>query len=228
MKKTLLPALVTALLGFFTPWVQAAVPSPSKSQSLEFLSGLKDQNVSRLKEIDAALTQKIARLNSPKGQPALESDIDHLRHLKKEHMLRQLFLNRLSLQVDSKYNGQDMKQFLSAALANMADIDVKSSDSQSMWKFLNDLKIVINQLPSQSNNILSFVEGYMKSSPIENPMSPDDFYASMNYYNGSESAKAHGVSRGKVGEIADHRLSELKAEGLLPSTTATPAIPEQR
>jgi len=176
-----------------------------KSDSLRFLQDLRNENVKRLKEIDQTLNRKIDETT----QDTLESEVSKLRLAKREHVMRQEFLDRLILQVDTKFGGGDLRAFLERALTDMAKIDVSSATDTGLWKFMKYAADAVRRLPEKKENILAFLEGYMTKS-VSNPMLPQEYMASRNYTNGAKSEQGSPLNREDVGAIADRRLQELE------------------
>lgn len=184
-----------------------------KSDSLRFLRDLRSENVKRLKEIDQTLSRKIEE----SAGDNLEKEVSTLRAAKREHSMRQEFLDRLILQVDTKFSGGDLRAFLERALTDMAKIDAVSSSSDSgLWKFMKYAADAVRRLPEKKENILAFLEGYMTKS-VSDPVKPEQYLSTRNYTNGAKSEEGSPLSREDVGAIADRRLQEL-GESQKPAT----------
>lgn len=204
-------ALILAVCVCAPLWAESG---EIKSDSLKYLQDLRTQNVRRLQEIDQSLTRKIEE----SAPSQIDADVSSLRQAKKEHVLRQEFLDRLIFQVDTKFRGGDMKSFLERTLVDMAKIDAVGANESGLWKFLRYASDAVRRLPETRENILSFLEGYMNRS-VANPVKPDDYLSSRNYSNGAKAESGSPMSREEVGAIADRRLQELNKEGV----TAPPA-----
>ncbi|NJM10277.1 MAG: hypothetical protein HC883_05300 [Bdellovibrionaceae bacterium] len=90
-----------------------------KAESLRYLQDLRVQNVKRLRDIDETLRSRIEN-----SQPAnIENEVNQLKTAKREHILRQEFLDRLIFQIDTKFSGGDLRQFLERSLTEMAKVD---------------------------------------------------------------------------------------------------------
>lgn len=179
-----------------------------KGDSLRYLQDLRTQNVKRLEEIDKTLHRHIEETKSQH----LETEVTALQTAKREHLLRQEFLDRLIFQIDTKFAGGDLRTFLERALVDMAKVDAVSSNAQSgLWKFLKYASDAIRSLPEKKENILSFLEGYMNRSVV-NPVRPEDYLASRNYSNGSQNEAGSPLTRDQAGAFADRRLKEIQAK----------------
>lgn len=213
--------LVACSLGLCTA---SAADRPSsnsgkevKTESLKFLQDLRIENAKRLKDVDESLRKEVEV-----GSTDLAKDVSTLKAEQREHRLRQDFLDRLIFQIDTHFNGTDLRAFLEPALKEMAKIDAVSSDS-GLYVFMRYAAEAVNKLPEQKENILSFLEGYMRGS-VSNPIPPKEFLASRNYSNGSQSESGEPLNREDVGAIADRRLHELDAN----SAQGAPAEPAKR
>ena len=190
----------------------ASAPSPSRPEALAFLTGLKNQNTVRLRETDEAITKKLDESHDTHQLAAVTDQIEKLRGELRELRLRQDFLDRLTTKVDAHYGGDHMKEFLQGTLQSMAKVEIESSNEHNMWKFLNNLSLLIQAAPERSDHVLSLIEGYMKQTSIENPIRPDEYLAGMAYTNGSQTEAAHPMDRSQVGDYTDKRLREIKVQ----------------
>lgn len=188
-----------------------------KTETLRYLQDLRTQNVKRLKDIDDTLRNRIE--NAPPA--SLETEVQNLRTAKREHVLRQEFLDRLIFQIDTKFAGGDLRLFLERALSEMAKIDAISSQADTgLWKFLKFASDAVRRLPEQKENILSFLEGYMNRS-VTNPVRPEDYLNTRNYTNGSKSEAGRPLNRDEVGAVADRRIQEMQIEASQQTETVT-------
>lgn len=180
-------------------------PVELKSDSLHYLQGLRSSNIKRLQEIDQTLEKRVEET----PDTSLEREVSVLKADKREHMLRQEFLDRLIFQIDTKFSGGDLRAFLERALVDMAKVDAVSSQADTgLWKFLKYASDAIHRLPEQEQNTLPFIEGYMNRS-VSNPIRPEDYLATRNYTNGVTSESGSPLERDEVGAYADRRLHEL-------------------
>lgn len=201
--------ITTGVLGLLLSLGAVAQPSLElKSDSLKYLQDLRSQNVRRLQEIDQTLNQKLE--NEPATK--IESEVSQLQVAKKEHVLRQEFLDRLIFQIDTKFIGGDLKPFLERTLMDMAKVDAaNSATDHGIWKFLKYASDAVKTLPEKKENILSFLAGYMNRS-VSNPMNPTEYISSRNYTNGVVSETGSPLARDQVGAYADRRLHEINAQ----------------
>lgn len=221
MKNTTVKTKIAmVLVGLMTSLQAVAQPATEvKSDSLKYLQDLRSQNVRRLQEIDRTLNQKL----ETESASQIETEVSALQTAKKEHVLRQEFLDRLIFQIDTKFIGGDLKPFLERTLVDMAKVDATNSSTDTgIWKFLKYASDAVRTLPEKKENILSFLAGYMNRS-VANPVKPDDYISSRNYTNGLTSESGAPLGRDQVGAYADRRLQELSEQA-----PATGQKPEQK
>ncbi|MGE0528906.1 MAG: hypothetical protein AB7G93_03275 [Bdellovibrionales bacterium] len=220
-KSKILLLFLASILAFIFSLVLAApvalaAEKPAyqvKSDALNHLQELRNENVRQLRTIDAALSKKMdveTRDASGKSIP-LDKEVQSLQAAKREHLLRLEVVNRLIHQISKNFGGGDLRAFLEGALTDMAKVEVSKVDASAdsgLWKFLRYARDAIRALPEQKENILSYLEGYMNRS-VSNPIRPEEYISSRNYTNGAESEAASPLSREEVGAIADRRLNEM-------------------
>lgn len=220
--RTLLKIVLLATIGAHCQisWCIERSSAEIKGDSLRQLQELRGKNVKRLAEVDSALSKKIEDTKSNN----IEIEVQKLRVEKKEYLMRQELLDRLIFQLDTKFNGGDLRAFLERVLVDMAKIDAaSSSSSEGLWKFLKYSSDAIRRLPEQKENILAFLEGYMNLS-VSNPILPEVYLASRNYTNGSRSESGNPLERDQVGALADKRLRQISVN----EKTQAIATPEQK
>jgi hypothetical protein len=190
----------------------AAIPAISKTDAINFVVSLRDQNTKHLQEIDVALSRKVDETQTSAHLTGIASEIDKLRMERSEYSMRQDFLDRLVFQFDTYYDGRNLKDFLERALLGMTKVEVRSTSDKNLWKFLNYLSLAMKNIPDRQSEPLSFLEGYMKQSSIQNPQPPEEYLSGMAYSNGAQSEAAHPMDRTQVGEFAEKRLKQLQAQ----------------
>jgi hypothetical protein len=171
----------------------------AKADALSHLQTMRLQNVKRLQEIDETLRLRFEDSDSTN----LEVEVQRLKVAKREHSMRQDFLNRLIFQVDTKFGGGDLRIFLERALNEMAKVDATQTNASAepgLWKFLKFASDAVRRLPEKKENILAFLEGYMLRS-VANPIQPDDYLNTRNYSNGLTSDAGRPVDRSVVGDL---------------------------
>jgi hypothetical protein len=177
-----------------------------KSDTLDYLKELRNQNVKRLREIDQTLSNRIEETQGP----TFEAEVSTLQSAKKEHMLRQEFLDRLIFQVDTKFRDGDLRAFMERSLVEMAKVDVSSQTQSGLWKFLKYAADAVRRLPEQKENIVAFLEGYMNRS-VADPIRPEDYLSTRNYTNGAKSESGKPLNREDVGAVAERRIQDMAA-----------------
>ncbi len=189
-------------------WAKDGAAHQVKADTLRYLQDLRTQNVKRLREIDETLSNKV-EIATPNN---VENDVRALKTAKHEHLLRQEFLDRLIFQIDTKFAGGDLRAFLERALTEMAKVDaVSSAVDNGLWKFMKFAADAVRSLPERKENIVSFLEGYMKRS-VSNPVRPDDYLNSRNYTNGAVSEAGQPLPREDVGAIVENRIRDISKD----------------
>lgn len=214
-------------------WAKEVRQNNAKADALNYLKGMRTQNVTRLRDIDQALRSRIEDSNPG----VVEFEVIRLKTAKREHMLRQEFLDRLIFQIDVRFNGGELRPFLERALTEMAKTDATSNDAKNsadlgLWKFLKYAADAVRRLPEKKENILVFLEGYMNRS-VADPIRPEDYLNTRNYSNGLDSESGKPLERDEVGAFADSRIREIPEEPVKPAAqeallpVTPPATPEE-
>ena len=207
------------LLSLIAPRLSMASYANSRDAT-QYLVDLKNQNSQRLKEIDLNLKEELIQqtqveslLNSNQNKANSEVEIDRLSTLRKEHLLRQTLYDRLIFQIDTHFKGGDLKAFLKQQTRKMAEIEVQNTQSneQPLWKFLSYLSAAVDQIPENDEDVLEFIEGYIKSSGLLQPIRPSEYLAKRNYTNGTQTMAAKPIPRENLGEVVEKQLSLLKS-----------------
>jgi len=181
----------------------------SKSECLSTLQQLKSQNQIRMQELDSRITKALNQ--TPLQDEGFDKQMSDLAQQRMELKLRQVFLDRLILQVDHHYKGSELRSFLKERLVEMAKSDLTNGDpNEHIWKFLTYLSRAIDSIPERNENLLSFVEGYMNFSTLSAPIPPKEFLRSRQYTNGKDSFAANDLKKDEVGEVVENRLKALE------------------
>lgn len=194
----------------------SAVGHCATNDKEDALTGFRDfraQNQRRLEDVD----QKIRRSLDDQLRPQLTSnlnikDLENLKNQRQELLARQQFLDRLILQIDSKYRGGDMRRFLQERLSDMAQVDLLSADAghDALWKQMTYLSQALRDLPERDENLVSFVSGYLAASSFKDPLKPEDYLKTRNFTNGRTSIAAAPVKAEDVGEAVEKRLDQIE------------------
>lgn len=201
--------------------------SISREESLSYLLELQRHNRNFLQRVDGRIrseldgAQQIRLSLSDSDQfteprrtaqelSVLERNLEELHQERREYLLRQDFIDRLVLQVDTHFQGGNLRDFLQQRLIEMAKREAMSLQGQShFWQFLTYASLAVQQLPEKTENPLAFLEGYMRFSSLSSPKRPDEFLSERNYTNGVVSVMAQPVARDRVGDIVEERLQSL-------------------
>jgi hypothetical protein len=207
LEKLFLALTLAAAILLTGPFAHAEkVSFEAKGDSLRYLQELRNKESKQLLEINETLSHKMESTLSD----GIDKEVGQLKTAQLEHQMRQEFLDRLIHQVDMNFRGGDLRAFLQKALVEMAKIDAITSaqSGHALWKFLRYSADAIRSLPEQKENILAFLEGYMNRS-VSNPIPPQDYLASRNYTNGTQSEMGNTMTAEAAGSIADERIQEM-------------------
>lgn len=198
----------------------------SREEALSALKSLVEKNQNRLEQIDRSIRKGLMDVRNiglsdtspasaqPQEKLTLkERELESLSLQRREHLLRQDFLDRLSFQLDRHFHGGDLRAFLERKTLEMAQTEISSSQPESnMWKFLSYLSLALKELPERHESPFAFVEGYMRFSTLLNPSRPDDYLAKRNYTNGRDFETAEPMSADRVGEVVEAKIKELQSK----------------
>ena len=199
----------TLILTMTMGRVACAAEAPSqlqvKGEALAYLQNMREANVKRLREIDASLRGRMS------DEVADEAQILSLREQRAEHLLRQEFLGRLIFQVDTRYNGGELRMFLRSSLREMAmnDVTAGHADEQSLWKFMKYASEALAGATEKREDVLAFLDGYMQRS-VAHPVNPKLYLSARNYTNGLQNDSGRPLRADLAGAIADQRTREAK------------------
>lgn len=191
-----------------------------KSEALEYLREWGEQNAQRIRSLDQEIKSVLMKSHNtelspqldPKTLPAYSQDLERLSLQRREHVLRQSFIDRLKFQVHQNYRGGDLKDFLSKSILSIAHAEaLDPSGDLGFAKFCNFLSLAIREIPERNENLLAFTEGYTKFSTILNPVPPTQYVESRSYTNGFDSYNARSIEKEKAGDVVEERLAQLKA-----------------
>jgi hypothetical protein len=216
-------ALQILFTGLCACAAASATAAPlSRSQALAELKDIKAQNSLRLKVSEVHLNQLLSP--SPDAALALvahDSQIEALNEQRRELILRQELIDRLIFQVDTKFKTGDLREFLSQRLVEMAKADLlEARGDQSLWKQLSYLGQALRELPERGENIVGFIDGYLKNSSFKKPLRPEEYLQARQYTNGREHVAAAPAPKDKVGEMVESRLNEIEAANAPEKTPA--------
>ena len=193
-------------MGFAAPQANIAIARAAKLEILTKARQIRDQNSSRISEIQKRKNEIIEQ--SPPAK--LEADIAEIRTALKQHLDRQRFWDRMIFEIDSHFNGGDLREFLKTRLMEMAKVEATSQSSENLMKLFRYTADIIKDLPERKNDFLSIIDGYVRSNNPENPDEPQTFLQQRDYTNGTTSESAQTVSKEEVGDIVEERLEEIK------------------
>jgi hypothetical protein len=191
------------------------------SDPVKYLREILKQNNTALEAVDKEFKTLVTE-PTDKQMENIEVREQKLSSQRHELMLRQEFLDRLIHRVEGHYKeGGDLRKVLIDQLSDMAVVE--ASDPQgdsSLWKFMTYLSIAVRDQAERSENLVAFIEGYMKFSSISKPIRPEDYVAVRSYTNGKDFYSAKSIAKEAVGEIVEKRLKELPP-GSISTTVST-------
>ena len=157
-----------------------AMTNPRGRKALQQLENYKEQWQNKITWIDTRLEKMLL-------QPGeIEKDLEVLRQLRLEYLLRLDLFNRLSLGVQSYYHGGDLNVFLVDYLRKTSVIELKNNQKNSLWKALLYMSRVVEKVPERFEDPIDFIYSYVEFSSLLNPKPPQEFVNQRNYTNGSE------------------------------------------
>lgn len=191
----------------------ALADNVAKDQAIGDLQAIKTQNTELLQQIDARLKKML--VTAPQDMlsaPLDENQVEKLTAQRQELLLRQDFLDRLVLQVDTRFTAGNLREFLSDRLSELARIDLLSNNSnQQLWKQMTYLSQALRDLPERNQNTVSFIEGYLKTSSFKAPIKPDEYLKSRQYTNSRDAVAATPVAKDEVGEQVEKRIQGIES-----------------
>lgn len=231
MFKSQLNTLKSAMIALSVLLCPHAKAGPSTAQNilqkreiLEKARTMREKNGTRIQDINQRLRQVIETSGAN-----LDTEVSQLKSNLKDHLARQEFWDRIIFQIDTKFSGGDLRQFLQTRLIEMAKIEAASSETSNLWKFFRYTSDVIKTLPERKDDVIAVLEGYVRSTSPINPDQPEKYMHSQNYTNGTDSEPAKTVDRSDVGSLAEERMKKLAQpiEEPTPTTAvARPIFPE--
>lgn len=219
--------LVLIILAVFQAKAHAA--GMGREQALAEFKTLKSQNTQSLRDLESRLKSLLTPNSTLVLNASLsfnEPEIERINQERQERMLKQELLDRMIMQIDTKFKSGDLRGFLAARLSEMARTDLLANSSkQNLWKQMSYLGQALRDLPERGDNIVSFVDGYLRRSSFKYPLKPEEYLRERQYTNSRESVAAVPTSKEEVGELLEDRLNQLdQAEQPTPAppTVTTP------
>ncbi len=212
------------LVAIFCTTAAVAAPLMGRDQALKELRAAKVQNGINLALVEAKMTVLVGPASPEEAMRSNinEIEIESLSNQRQEFIWRQELIDRLVLQIDSRFKGGDLRDFLSERLVEMAKADLlETAGNKSLWKQMTYLSQTLRQIPERGENIIGFIDGYLKNSSFKKPLRPDEYLRTRAYSNGGEHVAATPATKDQVGEMVEQRLMEIEAAA--PVETLQPA-----
>lgn len=197
----------------------AAAPStiellnnPTKKEVLGVLSRLSNENAERIQNHEASMRKAMEEFANllPSQIKESERKLELMALGRQELVLRQHFLDRVTVKVDRGYTGKNLSRFLEAGLRELAMRELQQTNGTPLWRFLNYLSMGIAQIREPSEGPMTFLEGYMKYSSITHPKKPEEFLKNRDYSNGIAAVQAKDSTIDQAGEKLDLRIRSFK------------------
>ncbi|NQZ01077.1 MAG: hypothetical protein HRT45_10475 [Bdellovibrionales bacterium] len=190
----------------------------SKKEAIAFLKSFSESNQSKLKEIDQQIRASLMKTYNSDLAPDQKSlaktlnnrELEVLTLKRKEHQLRENFIDRLIFSIDRKYSNGPWQGFLAQQVIEMASIEATSMGADvGFVKFCGYLSAALKRIPERSENLFAFIEGYIEFSTLLNPRAPSEYLRQRSYTNGRTAEFSQGVPKEVVGDIVEDRLARL-------------------
>lgn len=189
----------------------------SMPKNLQQLKEIKNQNYQQLSRSEQQVKELVSvplKTSTSLNQLSLEQ---------KELRARMDFYDRLNLQLEIKADqmktASQFRTSLIDIIAKLINIEsqysddhssISSSNSSSLFSFLNYLHLALQTIPEPNENLINFIEDYIKFSSITNPQKPDKFSIKRNYTNGKVSSTAHPTEASEVGLALEPQILKLE------------------
>jgi hypothetical protein len=189
--------------------------TPTKLELMKALQDIQAKNVLELTSIDermkkvlkdsttVSLKEKDLK-GSGRSLKVMGEDIQALTVARTEINARRDFVDRLSVVIDGKWTGQELKEFLVTQLLDMSVTELTSAAPDAkLGKFLVYLSVAIREVSEPRENLIDFVEDYMNFATVLAAKSPTEFLLGRSYTNGTLSYSAQPADAAEIGELIE-------------------------
>lgn len=184
----------------------------NKEMMINKTYALKDKNDQQLSQLESQIKSKLViSLAEDSSEKKQEQEVKSMILKRKELLLRRDFLTQLVAKIATEFHDQNnLADFLSQILLKMSYQEALKSEANSpMWKFLSYLSSALKSKSISQEDPIRFVESYMNTSSISEPLPPKKFFDNRNYTDGLVNLKAAHSSRTQVGDELDSVLKQL-------------------
>ena len=237
-------------IGFVLSAANAAPPvrqapfSQTKLEALAKLQTLAANETKALLELDQQIKRRIVETRELKlahedsaltarDRHKLNSfgaTVEAILHERDERQARRSVYEQILFQVDSKWTGGTLREFLQGQMLEAAITDASESGSsqstRKLWKLYAHLSVALREAADPREDPIDFIAGYIVYSSALNPKSPALFLEDRSYSNGSENSAARRMTLEKAGDEADKRLREIGILPPLPKRKRAPRVAE--
>jgi hypothetical protein len=204
----------SALAGH-TQWTLSQ--KPELLQNLKKLQEKHHQRIEKTKEkirTTLAASQKVKLDGKSQDMRNIARDLDSLQPQMADLNRKRDLLDRLAQVLESKWYGQNLQEFLSVQLLEIASVDISSSHTagDSLATFATNLSVAIREIKEPQEDFFEFIDCYLQQSTVVKPMPPEQFLKTRHYTNGVHALQARGVPQELLGEELELHLRRTQAK----------------
>jgi len=211
----------------------------AKSKALDQLKKTRETQSEQIAKLDQEIKTKISEtqnihmaLESASQERAfdnkLQAYVENLNSFaakRSELLLRQKLVDQIIFQIDTKWNGQGLRGFLEHIFLDMALSEMTDEAPDVVHAtFYSYMSVALREMPEPTEDLISFMIGYMNYSSISKPRSPLSYMSLRNYSNGTTSVTARAAKADSINQLIEKRLKiveELKTSPAKDSANET-------
>lgn len=219
------------LVTFLTisSWSFSAFSVPNREQVITQLRASKSRIENKIKNSESKITQLLnSTMALELNAGAINGFNQSLKSLlaeKADLVFKQNLFDRLTNRMDIQFKGGDLRSVLVQEILTMAQNEALDNGQPQRVQFLSYLSLALRTLPEPYENLITFIEGYLESSTLNNPRDPLNFLNLRHYTNGAVAVIASPIPRESVGDIvgSPSQTASMKGAGEeLPKTVRQP------
>lgn len=209
------------------PTVASKTTPHSQLNKKEFLVQLRERQSkleTEVSTIEEAVRKQLAQVSNISIDPmapriakniltSISDELEKLNNKKAEISARKDVLGQIIFVIETRWSQQPIQGFLHEQLLDLASTNLAegaSANSQRLWKFLSYLSVAVREVPDPSENLLNFIEDYMRFSTVLQPKTPAEFLANRHYTDGTNSVAAEATGKENLGEFLEKREKEIE------------------
>ena len=197
----------------------------AKAQALETLKKARDFQKEELAKVDKELKSKVTETLSYRVNAANQSQergiesswfnysesLSVLTSKRQEALLKQKLIDQIMFEIDTKWNGQGMRSFLEHSFLDMSFAELTDSDTEvNRAVFLSYMSVAIREIPEKTDDLISFLIGYINFSSVSKPKAPIAYNNSRSYANGTKSMTASAARADSISQLVEKRMRILE------------------